>query len=236
MKTLILSDIHSNIIALEAIWVQEKDSDFICCTGDLVDWGPHPQEVIAWIKTHDVLTTQGNHDQWVCMNYRQGNIGKTVPLKKRGWEHHNAAKLSEADIRYLESLPEAVTFELDGIHYGLTHLVKGYDELVSLHAYEQFRQKRFGGTPFTRLILGHTHRQAIRYLDNDLLWLNPGSVSYRRQDDPDQTAHYMTIVNGRIQFHRLDYDFSPLYKATQKIAIKEGHKTVASQFWKPPQK
>ena len=233
MKALILSDIHSNIVALEAIWAQEKDCDFICCTGDLVDWGPHPKEVIDWIQAHDVLTTQGNHDQWVSMNYRRGDIGTAVALKKRGWEHHNAAQLSEADIRYLESLPEAVTFEFDGIQYGLTHLVKDYDELLSLHQFEQFRQHRFGGKPFSRLILGHTHRQAIRYLDDDLLWLNPGSVSYRRRDDPDQTAHYMTITNGRIQFHRLDYDFSSLYKFVQKIEIKEQHKTSASRFWKP---
>lgn len=49
MKALILSDIHSNIYALEAIWNKERDSDLILCAGDLVDYGPFPQEVLAWV-------------------------------------------------------------------------------------------------------------------------------------------------------------------------------------------
>ena len=233
MKALILSDLHSNIIALEAIWEKEKGSDFICCTGDLVDWGPYPKEVINWIQAHDVLTTQGNHDQWVSMNYRRGDIGDVVPREKRGWENHNAACLSEADIYYLENLPESVTFELDGILYGMTHLVHEYDEILSLHAYEEFRANRFDHVAYTRLILGHTHRQTVRYLSDELLWLNPGSISYRRRDDPDQTAHYMTIENGRIHFHRLEYDFKPLYRITQTLPIKKGHKNGALRFWQP---
>lgn len=233
MKALILSDIHSNFLALEAIWAKEKDSDFICCTGDLVDWGPHPQEVIAWIQTHDVPTTKGNHDEWVSINFRRGDMGEAVPLAERGWEHHNAALLSEADIFYLENLPESLTFELDGITYGMTHLVHEYDEIVSLHAYETFRAERFDHIDYTRLILGHTHRQAIRHLSNDLLWLNPGSVSYRRRDDPDQTAHYMTIVDGRIHLHRLPYNFKPLYQLTNTLPIKTYHKESALRFWEP---
>lgn len=233
MKALILSDIHSNILALEAIWAKEKDSDFICCTGDLVDWGPHPKEVIEWIQTHDVPTTKGNHDAWVSINFRRGDIGEAVPLAERGWEHHNAALLSEADTFYLENLPESLTFELDGITYGMTHLVHEYDEIVSLNAYETFRAERFDNIEYTRLILGHTHRQAVRILSDDLLWLNPGSISYRRRDDPDQTAHYMTIVDGRIHFHRLTYNFKPLYRLSKTLPIKTSHKESALHSWGP---
>jgi hypothetical protein len=70
------------------------------------------------------------------------------------------------------------------------------------------------------LIFGHTHRQAIRSLSDSYLWLNPGSVSYRRRDDPDQTAHYATITNGEIALKRLAYDVSTLHRYAQAPDLK----------------
>ena len=76
----------------------------------------------------------------------------------------------------MESLPDVITFQLDDIWYGMTHLYKGYEEIVSLDAFSTFRSTRFKGLPgegFMHLILGHTHRQAVRYLSDDIYWLNP---------------------------------------------------------------
>jgi putative phosphoesterase len=233
MKTLILSDIHSNIYALEAIWAREQDCDLVCCVGDLVDYGPYPKEIIAWVQSHDVPCVQGNHDLWVCMNYRRGHFMENMPVTERGWVNHNASLLDEADILYLEQLPETMMLPLDGRHYAMTHLYQEYEEIVSLYQYEQFRQARFADAPYTRLILGHTHRQAVRYLSDDVLWLNPGSASYRRRDDPDQTAHYATIVDGRISLHRLDYHRSPLYQAVQSLAINDLEKQSGLRIFQP---
>ena len=61
-----------------------------------------------------------------------------------------------------------------------------------------------------RLILGHTHRLGIRYLSDHHLWLNPGSISYRRLGDPDQTAHYATIIDGQLSLKRLSFDMAAL--------------------------
>jgi predicted phosphodiesterase len=141
--------------------------------------------------------------------------------------------LDEADILYLEQLPETMMLPLDGRHYAMTHLYQEYEEIVSLYQYEQFRQARFADAPYTRLILGHTHRQAVRYLSDDVLWLNPGSASYRRRDDPDQTAHYATIVDGRISLHRLDYHRSPLYQAVQSLAINDLEKQSGLRIFQP---
>jgi len=93
MKILILSDIHSNIVALEAIWAKEKDSDLVYCAGDLVDYGPYPQEVIAWLQAHEVPCVQGNHDAWVCLNYRRGRFLDKVPALERGWVNYTATVL-----------------------------------------------------------------------------------------------------------------------------------------------
>lgn len=231
MKALIISDVHSNIYALEAIWSREDDSDVVYCAGDLVDYGPYPKEVLDWIRTHEVTCVQGNHDRFVASCYREGHTLESVPVEDRAWAHLNASLLDEEDIAFLEQLPQALTFELDGTTYGMTHLYQDYDEIVSLHAFKQFRIETFCSAAITRLIFGHTHRQGIRYLSNALLWLNPGSVSYRRRDDPDQTTHYATITGGVISLHRLPYDLEPLRRYVRGVSLKESEVSVAEYFF-----
>ncbi len=233
-KTLILSDIHSNIYALEAIWRAERDSDQIYCAGDLVDYGPYPKEVLDWIRGHNVPCVQGNHDGWVALNYRDRQKWTALPDEERAWAHHNANLLDGDDIAYLEQLPRALTFDLDGMPYCMTHLFEGYQEIVSIHAYTHFLDQiadRDSNLAINRLILGHTHRQAVRYLSDELLWLNPGSASYRRRDDPDQRAHYALIVDGVISLKRLDYDLSPLRTYVANLSLKATEMEVAQYFF-----
>ena len=236
MKTLILSDIHSNIYALEAIWRAERDSDLIYCAGDLVDYGPYPQEVLQWIRAHDVPCVQGNHDAWVVQHYHTGGPLAEVPVEERAWVHHNAGLLTGEEIAYLEQLPRAIAFAIDGISYCMTHLYQDYQEIVSIHAYEHFLNEIVDserGAAIQRLLLGHTHRQAVRYLADDLLWLNPGSVSYRRRDDPDQTAHYAVIVDGRISLRRLAYDLTPLRTYVDNLSLKATELDAGKRFFGP---
>jgi putative phosphoesterase len=235
MKALILSDLHSNIYALEAIWKKEHDSDLVLCAGDTVDYGPYPNEVIAWLQEHNAQCVQGNHDAWVATSYRKGETLESAAEEERAWYHLNASLLGKEDIQFLENLPVSLTFELDGIVYGMQHIYRDYREIVSLHAYEQFRAQAFDSglsDRISRLILGHTHRQSVRYLSDELLWLNPGSASYRRHDDPDQTTHYITITDGEISLKRLAYDFSPLTHFVDKIRLKESEMEVARFFFR----
>ena len=178
-----------------------------------------------------MLDDQQEAGAWATFPTRWGQFClKSGPGR---WVNYTAALLTEADICYLEQLPQSLTFSLDGIIYGLTHYYQEYEEIVSLHDYKQFRQARFGGTPYQRLILGHTHRQAVRYLSDDLLWLNPGSVSYRNLDDPDQTDHYATIVDGRISLHRLTYDLTRLYQAFQAVSLNQQESQSGLRFFGP---
>jgi hypothetical protein len=61
--------------------------------------------------------------------------------------------------------------------------------------------------------------------------LNPGSVSYRRADDPDQSAHYATITDGVISLKRIDYDLRPLRRTVNGITLKASEKEVAEWFF-----
>jgi putative phosphoesterase len=233
MKILLLSDIHSNIHALEAIWRQEKDSDQVYCAGDLVDYGPCPREVIDWIRTNRIPCVQGNHDAWVSLCYRRGDTLEAVPPAERAWVHHNAGMLDENEIRFLENLPKAITFEADSVVYGITHLYREYDEITSLYAFQTFCKSTFNGESLENLIMGHTHQQAVRYLSDSIKWINPGSVSYRRRGDPDQTAHYATIVDGVVSLHRLVYDLEPVHRIASKVVLKESEMRAAAHIFGP---
>lgn len=60
MKIVIVSDIHANLAALEAL--PERNFDQLWCIGDLVDYGPRPHEVAHWVTRHAAIAVRGNHD------------------------------------------------------------------------------------------------------------------------------------------------------------------------------
>lgn len=239
MKALIISDIHSNIHSLNAIWEKEKDSDIIYCAGDLIDYGPFPKEVIAWCKAHQVTTVKGNHDEDVINHYRSGKKLEDIPEEERTWVHHNAAQLEDSDIAYLEALPYHIEFTMDGIHYCMKHsfIHRSYETIESRKQFLDF-WREYTSVPQAeqkRSIFGHTHYQAVHYLGDQELWLNPGSTSYRpsRQSvDFSQNAHYMTITDGQIQFRSVDYDLTPLFEAVKDLKMKERQIQVAYRFFK----
>ncbi|MGI2295715.1 metallophosphoesterase family protein [Paenibacillus sp. GXUN7292] len=235
MKALIISDIHSNIYALEAIRKAEPDCDVIYCAGDLVDYGPFPREVIEWVHKNEVICVRGNHDDIMIDIYRNNNGGHDIEEGQLKWAHHNARLLGEAEISFLESIPDYRIFEMDGCSYTMQHLYDNYLTIDSLPKYDAFWAERNDGTIKAagerRIIFGHTHRSCIHFLSDTSLWLNPGSVSYRRRDDPSKEAHYFTITDGKIAMKSLVYDRAPLLEAAQKLQLTEDDLKTAYFFF-----
>ncbi|WP_127585606.1 metallophosphoesterase family protein [Paenibacillus koleovorans] len=236
MKALIISDVHANICGLEAIWKQEKDSDIIYCAGDLVDYGPYPKEAIQWVREHKAVCVKGNHDERVAALFRNKDQLWNVSDEERTWAHDNAQKLDEGEIEYLERLPYSVAFMMDSIGYSMQHLYNDYETIPSLYHFHQFWERQteepIRSMASKRMIFGHTHRRNIHYLSNDELWMNPGSISYRRRDDPSKEAHYLTITDGRMDMKSVAYDRSPLLQVTMSTKLKlKGELDVALFFF-----
>ncbi len=82
------------------------------------------------------------------------------------------------------------------------------------------------------MIFGHSHRQGILQF-SDGLWLNPGSASYRRPDEPSKDAFYAVIENGVISLRHTPYDASPLNAVTESLRdeLAEGEYRVAHFFF-----
>lgn len=237
MKLLIISDVHSNLCALDAVLAREADADRIICAGDLVDYGPFPCDVIDRFIEREIPSVHGNHDRAVLHAYRSAVAD---PGKRRDppyrWSQYNAMCMEERHAAYLESLPEDLVFEVDGCTYLVTHqygVVTDYGTIECLHDFDAFYDARVPDKPTgeRRIIFGHTHRQGVHLLAKDRLWLNPGSIAYRRPGDPGREAEYMTITDGEIRMKHLSYDRAPLLEAARHLPITEQQREWAFQHW-----
>lgn len=227
MKLLVISDIHSNIWALESILQAEKSFDLLCCAGDLADYGTAPCEVTDWMRNcKNKILVQGNHDAHTVNIWKQKEYD-TIPPSQYKWVHHNCRKLDEDRIRYLEGLPLHATFEADGYVYLIQHQYdQGYGVIESRYQFDEYWERyaapEFAGAKRRRMVFGHSHRQCIHILGENSLWLNPGSASYRRPDDPDKTAHYAVIEDGKVSLRQVEYDRSSLLKEAEELNRTHG--------------
>ncbi len=227
MRVLVVSDLHSNPWSLDAILRKEPEFDLFCCAGDLVDYGIAPSEIIARIKgISPSIVVQGNHDRTVISIFRHGALDSIQPHERK-WAHHNGRLLSASEIEYLESLPICDSFIADGWAYLVSHQYgPGYETIESLAQFNAFwhsaAPSALRDEPRRRIIFGHSHRRCIHVLDQGAEWINPGSASYRRPDDPDKTAHYAIIENGEVTLKRVPYDRSPLYDEAKKLYQADG--------------
>lgn len=218
MKVLLISDIHSNICALEAIEQREQFDEVWCC-GDLVDFGPFPTETIRWMQAHHARCVLGNHDTHV-LSLTTEDCRRAYDARTWQWAHHNREQLDRSSLDYLHSLPLVLQLTADGIHYQMQHqFCDGYHMPESLHQFHACWKGEHASE--RRLLFGHTHRQCIHQLDSHTLWINPGSTSYRRPDDPDKRAHYMILEEGHVRFGAVCYDRSKLFDATHSL-LSEG--------------
>ena len=229
MKTLIPSDLHSNIDALESIWKREQDSDLIICAGDLVDIGPRPKEVIDWVQTHNAICVKGNHDSYLVDYHDSDGSDNSTWEKQECWLQHNLDQLQTSDIEFLRALPESKELEIDSVSFGVTHAYKGYDVIIGAFAFESFLTERFTSPDIQTLIFGHTHRQAICHVSKTQSWINPGSVSYRSYLEPGNTntgAEYMTLTDGHFAFERIAYDTSHMHREISALDHELSRKTI----------
>lgn len=203
MKILVISDIHSNALCLEAVLSAEKDADRIYCLGDFVDVGLYPEETVQRLRDIQAVAVRGNHDDNIIRKYHS-----LPPADDEPWTFPlmNALHLSSESIAYLESLPERLRFQADGTSYLLQHLYHGYDGIESIEQFLEFwddpesaadRQLR------KVCLFGHTHKPIINQLREDCWVVNPGSVGYNRPKDPSIATRYLTITDGHIELKDL---------------------------------
>jgi putative phosphoesterase len=200
MKMLVLSDVHSNWPALEAVARTEATWDELVFCGDAVDYGPHPAECVRWLRATATHAVRGNHDNALAFDQDCRCMGPYRPysLATRAWHR---TLLAADDIEYLRHLFALDVFERGGRHFRVAHATPcgGLFEYVP--------QDRWGelvaGVEADFILLGHTHVQGTRAFGRVTV-VNPGSVGLAR--DRGGEACYAVIEDGRVDLRRVPYD------------------------------
>lgn len=200
MKLLIVSDIHGNWPALEAVQQAEPDFDAVAFCGDVVDYGPCPVECIHWLRDHANHLVRGNHDNALAFDLDCQCMGtfREYSLATRAWHR---TLLSEDDRQFLGGMPILDWFEWGGRHFRMAHATPQGDlfEYLSMDEWGE----RVRGLDVDFVLLGHTHLQGMRTFGKTTV-VNPGSVGLAR--DGGGEACYAVMVGDQVTLKRIPYD------------------------------
>ena len=237
MRILILSDLHSNGTALDAVLEAAKSRwDSSVCLGDVVGYGPDPNYVTQRLREMGTKTIRGNHDKAVTGLMATEDFN---PVAKAAVDW-TRAELKPEHMTWLQGLPKGPV-QVDGIQ--LVHgALQGEDEYVFTpgQAVEGLLDSAAVVTFF-----GHTHHQGgFAYLDAQLevlqirprageafaalriepprrYLLNPGSIGQPRDTDPRAGFAIADLEHGVVEFWRVPYDIEAVQRRMRAAHLPE---------------
>ncbi|KGJ48558.1 serine/threonine protein phosphatase [Clostridium sp. NCR] len=232
MKIAVISDIHSNIYALDSVLadIETKGVDMIVCTGDLVGYGTRPNEVIQTLKKNKILTIMGNYDDAI------GNLkivcGCDYPdlkdAEKAGLSMHFTGQTTTNENKeYLRNLPKELIFTFDNktirFVHGSTRLINEYLKENSKEADEVMSE-----LVENILVCGHTHIPYAKYYGEKLL-INAGSVGKPKTGKPNANYVIIDIKNEdeiaktpssvEVEIIEVEYDFERIANEIEESEI-----------------
>lgn len=167
MKLGLISDIHGDPTALELAWSHliTMGADRIVCAGDLVGYGPSPDQVVAFIRERGIACVRGNHDRWAVER------GLGVRDEFRG------GLPSRETLEFLATLPFDLQFEGDGKVVVVVHgSIRDDMEFVTRDRHPpRLLRGMLDDTRADVLVCGHTHDPMACRVGAGLV-VNPGSV------------------------------------------------------------
>ena len=216
----IISDIHGNLEALEAVLADIKDQEIetIYCLGDIVGYGPNPRECIDRVRETCHLTLLGNHDQGALFDPEGFNAGAERAIF---WTRSvlETGDSSEERWEFLGELPRVIKEEnLLFVHGSARNPLNEY--VFPEDIYNQRKMERIFALVEKHCFQGHTHIPGIftedlnfltpedvdfeYQLGNQKHLVNVGSVGQPRNGVPDSS--YVILNDDTIRFRRVSYD------------------------------
>lgn len=212
MKIAVISDIHGNIDAFSTLLenVVKENVDTIICLGDLVGYGPYPNQVISMIRSRHILCIKGNYDSSVVDNeysyIRETNLNSfSLP-----W---TVNELTENNRIFLQNLPSAITLNIAGKNLLFVHgSPNKINEYLLKDAYNTLDIMNSINEDI--LLCAHTHLPDIKEFTNKL-YINCGSVGKPKIGRPNITYCLLNInektgISAKIK--EIPYDFKKIVK------------------------
>ncbi len=233
MRYAILSDIHSNLEALEAV-LKEADTlgaDSILCLGDIVGYNANPNECVEIIRRHGITAIMGNHDSRVA-GLEEPTDFNPIAQEAIFWTRKT---IKDTHREFLSTLPHHHIEEEAG--FMCVHgWIDSPDSYIfsELEAEYNFRLMEVEALP-PLVFFGHTHVR-VAYtkkevfigstlsnpleLEEDTLYLvNPGSVGQPRDGDPRSSFLIYDTSKAQVSFHRVSYDLERCIEKIKKAGL-----------------
>lgn len=207
MRVGLVSDIHANRIALDAVLDDMPSVDRLLCAGDVVGYNPWPAACVEIVRDREIPPVMGNHDRAVV----EDTAFRFNSMAKAGVEHARR-ELSEEQLAWLAGLPEAHT-AVDG----RVKVVHGHPDDPDHYTYpEEFSPALLGGEEL--LVLGHTHVQAHAVYEEGIV-CNPGSVGQPRDGDPRAAYTVVDLDRQEVEERRIEYDIEAVVEAVETAGL-----------------
>ncbi|MFB6296190.1 MAG: metallophosphoesterase [Halobacteriales archaeon] len=219
MQVGVISDIHSNLVALEAVLADVEAVDHLVCAGDVVGYNPHPAECIEVVRDRGIPTVMGNHDRMVAAgrNFRGNHMA-------RAGVEHARAELDGECVEWLRGLPPERTLFDERVK-----VVHGHpDDPDHYTRPEEFSAKLLGEED--ALIMGHTHVQYHETYAEGVV-LNPGSVGQPRDDDPRAAYAVLDLEDLAVEEHRVEYDVEAVQEAIETAGLPRRTGSRLARGW-----
>jgi putative phosphoesterase len=209
----VITDIHGNLPALEASFarIEELGIERIYCGGDLVGYGPHPNEVCALIEERGIPTIYGNYDYAIARDLDDCGCAYMTKEDRELGQRSVAWTLAHTDQRskdFMRDLPFDLRFELGGQRIRLVH---GSPRKVNEYLFEDKPARLYERLALQAeadvLVFGHTHKPWT-HVYGDVLFVNCGSVGKPKDGDPRAAFAVLSAENGEVVagIERVGYD------------------------------
>ena len=232
MRIALISDIHGNNVALDAVLadIRKQQIDSVVCLGDVATLGPQPIETLEGLKELNCVCIRGNHDSSLLQPEKALDYKVSEPLlPSLEW---CLAKLDSSDLEFVRTFQPTLRVQLgEGDEMLCYHgsPKSNIDNILSDTPFEELNGF-LSGWDAKVMAGGHTHLQMLRHY-NGMMIINPGSVgnaflaphNSKKQPTLMPWAEYAIVnrVDGQItvEFKRIFYDIDFLIQTIRKSDI-----------------
>lgn len=241
MAILIISDIHANLAALEAVLADAAGQwETIWCLGDTIGYGPNPNECVDLLREQEHVSLSGNHD-WAVLGKLDINSFNDEAQFAVRWTQ----SVLRDDVRtYIESLPTTLLKE----PFTLVHasprqpvweyILDGYTAAVNFSYFD---------TPYC--LVGHTHVPGAFEQENNHIYarqpdynqpqslsearriINPGSVGQPRDSDPRAAYALLDLDTMTWEYRRVEYPIEQTQEQMRQIGMPDRLVTRLAHGW-----
>jgi putative phosphoesterase len=225
-RVAVITDIHGNLPALEAALarIDSIGVDSLYCGGDLVGYGPHPNEVCALIAERRIPTIYGNYDYAIARDLTDCGCAYVTPEDRELGQRSVDWTLAHTDAAskgFMRDLPFDVGFVVGDAP---VHLVHGSPRKVNEYLFAdkpaRLYERLAAAEDADVLVFGHTHKPWVREFGG-VLFVNCGSVGKPKDGDP-RGAFAVLEADGagvRVSIERVEYDAAAVAREVAAVGL-----------------